>query len=209
MLPPAIEEPELNRLMDEPNPRVEPHSTPWFLISMLSARGAEYACPLWTIFCLFIVVELLNCWIVELTNWLRDYGVAGLRECGNAGYKREKAMHWGAKLRYVRGREKPMASRNTLKINDIYILQMLDIHQVISVLEIRQLFVMSHLQVWYLECKDRELIDMMEKKYLDSAQQPEVTKNSHPSTLISPKISFRTTFLRRYGNNDYICAQIH
>ena len=59
---------------------------------------------------------------------MRGYGVAGLRECGNAGYKREKAARRGAQLRYV-----------------------------------RQLFVMSHLQVLYLGCQDRELIDMMEK----------------------------------------------
>ena len=46
-------------------------------------------------------------------------------------------MRKGAQLRYVRQLEKPTAFRKALSISDIYIyiymLQMLDIHQVISV----------------------------------------------------------------------------
>ena len=42
-------------------------------------------------------------------------------------------MRKGAQLRYVRQLEKPTAFRKTLSISDIYMLQMLDIHQVTSV----------------------------------------------------------------------------
>ena len=93
---------------------------------------------------------------------MRGYGVAGLRECGNAGYKREKAARRGAQLRYVRQLEKPTVFRNALSISDICCkcLIFIKLHPFLGIM---QLFVMSHLQVWYLQRKGRELIDMMEK----------------------------------------------
>ena len=75
-------------------------------------------------------------------------------------------MRKGAQLRYVRQLEKPTVFRKTLSISDIYIYiccKCLIFIKLYPFLEVRQLFVMSHLQVWYLGCKDRELIDMMEK----------------------------------------------
>ena len=72
-------------------------------------------------------------------------------------------MRQGTQLRYVRQLEKPTAFRKTLSISDIHAAKCLIFIKLHPFLEIRQLFVMSHLQVWYLGCKGKELIDMMEK----------------------------------------------
>ena len=91
--------------------------------------------------------------------------IARSRDCGVAGYRRKKAMRKGAQLRYVRQLEKPTVFRKTLSISYIYICcKCLIFIKLYPFLEIRQLFVMSHLQVLYLGCKNRFFWEMAKGK---------------------------------------------
>lgn len=76
-------------------------------------------------------------------------------------------MRKGAQLRYVRQLEKPTAFRKTLSISYIYIYiycKCLIFIKLYPFLEIRQLFVMSHLQVLYLGCKNSFFWEMAKGK---------------------------------------------